>query len=187
MRDPTKPKGNSLPKGCFGCSTGGPARTSRWVPARCPQRCPLGARCENTVFCANLCVALKKIKEYFTFPFFTGNLKCAKMLRFYSGQAAGTSAGTWRAPSGHPAGRTCWQCWTPRQPGTRGPLSAGMSKEGDPRLWSITQKNTPVHSTAWFGKMCFRSGGGMSGSVPSFTVKFCIGAFLTEAVKWIAK
>jgi len=109
------------------------------------------------------------------------------MLRFYSGQAAGTSAGTWRAPSGHPAGRTCWQCWTPRQPGTRGPLSAGMSKEGDPRLWSITQKNTPVHSTAWFGKMCFRSGGGMSGSVPSFTVKFCIGAFLTEAVKWIAK
>ena len=27
----------------------------------------------------------------------------------------------------------------------------------------------------------------MSGSVPSFTVKFCIGAFLIEAVKWIAK
>ena len=151
MQDPTKPKGNPLPKGCSGCTTGGPARTSRWVPAKCPQRCPLGARCENTVFCASLCVALKKIKEYFSFPFFTENLKCAKILCFCSGQAAGTSAGTWRAPSGHPAGRTCWQCWAPRQPGTRGPLSAGMSKEGDPRLWSITQKTTPVQSTAHLG------------------------------------
>ena len=146
MQDPTRPKGSSLAKGCFGCTTGGPARTSRWVPARCPQRCPLGARCENTVFCANLCVALKKIREYFSLLFFflTEKLKCAKLLCFYSGQAAGTSAGTWRAPSGHPVGRTCWQCWAPRQPGTRGPLSAGMSKEGDPRLWSITRNNTPV-------------------------------------------
>ena len=142
----------------------------------------------KTQYSAQICaLRYRKSKNTLVFLFFTGNLKCAKMLRFYSGQAAGTSAGTWRAPSGHPAGRTCWQCWTPRQPGTRGPLSAWMSKEGDPRLWSITRKNTPVHSTAWCGKMCFRSGGGMSVSVPSFTVKFCIGAFLTEAVKWIAK
>ena len=92
-----------------------------------------------------------------------------------------------RAPGGHLAGtQRDAHAGNAGHHDSQGPEV--LSVQGCQRKATLDKRtplSSPPRTSVW--KMCFRSGGGMSGSVPSFTVKFCIGAFLIEAVKWIAK